>query len=112
PQIQAIVSAALTHISAIPVHSCVNKFLLWPVFIIGTECVHVTDRDMIRMRCMEIMRESGFFNNLSGLEVLERVWAEDDSGDGTGFNSNDNGLDVPMLSALGAQAFRWRRAMV
>lgn len=112
PQIQSIVSTALTHISAIPVHSCVNKFLLWPVFIVGTECVHQADRDMIRMRCVEIMRESGFFNNMSGLEVLERVWAEDDAGEGTGFGSNENGLDVPMLSALGAQAFRWRRAMV
>jgi hypothetical protein len=112
PLIQSIVSTSLAHISAIPVNSCVNKFLLWPLFIVGTECVHAADRDIIRMRCVEIMRESGFFNNLSGLEVLERVWAEDDTGEGAGFGSCGGGLEVPMLSALGAQAFRWRRAMV
>ena len=72
----------------------------------------MADRDIIRMRCVEIMRESGFFNNLSGLEVLERVWAEDDTGEGAGFSSYGDGLEIPMLSALGTQAFRWRRAMV
>jgi len=112
PQIQAIVSTALSHISKIPVNSCVNKFLLWPVFIAGTECVRPADRDMIRMRCVEITRESGFFNNLSGLEVLERVWAEDDACEGLTFVKGVDGLEVPMLSALGGQAFRWRRAMV
>jgi Fungal specific transcription factor domain len=112
PSIQTLVSTALRHIAAIPVNSCVNKFLLWPVFIVGTECVHAADRDIIRMRCVEIMRESGFFNNLSGLEVLERVWAEDDAGEGLMFVKGVDGCETPMLSALGGQAFRWRRAMV
>lgn len=112
PQIQAIVSTALQHIAEIPVNSCVNKFLLWPVFIVGTECVHTADRDIIRMRCVEIMKESGFFNNLSGLEVLERVWAEDDAGEGLMFVKGPDGTQAPMLSSLGGQAFRWRRAMV
>jgi len=44
--------------------------------------------------------------------VLERVWAEDDTGDTSGFGSGGDGLEIPMLSALGAQAFRWRRAMI
>jgi hypothetical protein len=112
--IQALVSAALRHIAAIPVNSCVNKFLLWPVFIVGTECVHAADRDIIRQRCVEITRESGFFNNMSCLEVLERVWAEDDAGEGWEFIKvgESPGPSTPMLSSLGAQAFRWRRAMV
>ena len=111
PQIQAIVSTALQHIAVIPINSCVNKFLLWPVFIVGTECVHAADRDIIRMRCVEIMKESGFFNNLSGLEVLERVWAEDDTGEGMVFVKGADGVEAPILSSLGGQAFRWRRAM-
>jgi len=112
PQLQALVATALRHIAAIPVASCVNKFLLWPVFIVGAECVRPADRATIRMRCVEIMKESGFFNNLSGLEVLERVWAEDDAADGCAFVQAPDGADAPMLSALGGQAFRWRRAMV
>jgi hypothetical protein len=111
--IQALVSGALRHIAAIPVNSCVNKFLLWPVFIVGTECVHAADRDIIRSRCIEITRESGFFNNMSCLEILERVWAEDDAGDGWEFVKVGESIEAaPMLSSLGAQAFRWRRAMM
>jgi hypothetical protein len=110
--IQGLVSAALRHIAVIPVNSCVNKFLLWPVFIVGTECVHHGDRDIIRARCIEITRESGFFNNMSCLEILERVWAEDDAGDGWEFVKSGEAVEAaPMLSALGGQAFKWRRAM-
>lgn len=113
--IQTLVSAALCHISAIPVTSCVNKFLLWPVFIAGTECVINTDRDIIRQRCVEITRESGFWNNMSCLEVLERVWAEDDLGEGWEFvkGGEESRLDrVPMMTSMGGQAFRWRKAML
>ena len=46
------------------------------MFIAGTECVEVSDRANVRERCVEIQKESGFYNNLSVLEVLERVWAE------------------------------------
>ncbi|KAI7686167.1 hypothetical protein KC353_g20681, partial [Hortaea werneckii] len=75
-QFQDLVSQTLCHITALPVTSCVNKFLLWPLFITGTECVDAVHRSIIRTRCIEIQRESGFFNNISGLEVLEKVWSE------------------------------------
>ena len=110
--IQAVVGAALRHLAAIPAASAVNKFLLWPILVIGTECVHAADRDIIRMRCVEMLREPGFFNNLSGLEVLERVWAEDDAGESLMFVKGVDSSQTPMLSALGGQAFRWRKAMV
>lgn len=114
PNFQNLVSHALFHITALPVTSCVNKFLLWPLFITGTECVAEGHRATVRQRCIEIQRESGFFNNLSVLEVLERVWRE--TGDGM------EGGDVEEVrrrrrDSSGAegsrwgQAFRWRRAM-
>ncbi|KAF2400233.1 hypothetical protein EJ06DRAFT_422051 [Trichodelitschia bisporula] len=110
--IQGLVTAALRHIAAIPVASCVNKFLLWPVLVVGTECVHGAHRDIIRSRCLEIARECSFFNSLTVLEVLERVWAEDDAGEAWEFvKVSDSCASVPMLSSLGGQAFRWRRAM-
>ncbi|KAF2762091.1 hypothetical protein EJ05DRAFT_473022 [Pseudovirgaria hyperparasitica] len=74
---QNLVAQALYHISHIGITSCVNKFLLWPLFIAGTECVDEHHRAIVRQRCVEIQRESGFFNNLSGLEVLERTWKQD-----------------------------------
>lgn len=98
---QSLVSQGLFHISQIGVTSCVNKFLLWPLFIIGTECVELEHRAIVRQRCVEIQRESGFFNNLSGLEVLEKVWQE-----------GDGDAQPHWQGAHGAQqAFRWRKAM-
>lgn len=104
PNFQSLVARALFHISCIAVTSCVNKFLLWPLFIAGTECTDEAHRDVVRRRCVEIQRESGFFNNLSGLEVLERVWREDDGGVG-------EGMGTQVRQGCGRQAFRWRRAM-
>ena len=102
---QSYVAQGLYHISQIGIASCVNKFLLWPLFIMGTECVDPEHRASVRQRCVEIQRESGFFNNLSGLEVLERVWHEDDEG------MTDDG-DVQMQApGFAHQAFRWRKAM-
>ncbi|KAI9871555.1 MAG: hypothetical protein M1823_008412, partial [Watsoniomyces obsoletus] len=62
---QNLVAQGLYHISQIGITSCVNKFLLWPLFIVGTECVDPEHRAVVRQRCVEIQRESGFFNNLS-----------------------------------------------
>ncbi|GAB7346127.1 hypothetical protein MBLNU457_4876t2 [Dothideomycetes sp. NU457] len=113
---QSLVSGAFFHITSLSITSCVNKFLLWPLFIIGTECVNPIHRATIRQRCVEIQRESGFFNNLSVLEVLEKVWAE------TGPAEGCIGVEEEVIrrrrdssgGQMGkrwGQAFRWRRAM-
>jgi hypothetical protein len=104
PNLQSLVAQGLFHISQIGVASCTNKFLLWPLFIIGTECVDPEHRAIVRQRCVEIQRESGFFNNLSGLEVLEKVWHEDDA-------CMDEDAQAQEQGSFGAQAFRWRKAM-
>ena len=53
-----------------------DVYLLWPLFITGSECVSETDRRIIRERCLDIQRDSGFVNNYSCLEVLEKIWNE------------------------------------
>jgi len=116
PQFQDLVHNALGHIAYIGWGSNVLKFLLWPLFIVGTECVEENDRDVVRVRCMEIMRESGFFNNLKTLEVLERVWAEDDREAAQAAEKRRCGLmfESPVTIFCGAehkQAFRWRKVM-
>ena len=51
-----------------------DVFLLWPLFITGSECATEEDRSVIRERCLDIQKDSGFFNNQSCLELLEKVW--------------------------------------
>jgi hypothetical protein len=51
-----------------------DVFLLWPLFITGSECASKEDRSVIRERCLDIQKDSGFFNNQSCLELLEKVW--------------------------------------
>ncbi|KAH0834320.1 hypothetical protein AYO21_04237 [Fonsecaea monophora] len=51
-----------------------DVYLLWPLFITGSECVDDPDRDVIRQRCLDIQKDSGFLNNKSCLELLEKVW--------------------------------------
>jgi len=103
---QNLVAQGLFHISQINITSCVNKFLLWPLFIVGTECVDPEHRAVVRQRCVEIQRESGFFNNLSGLEVLERMWQDDDE-----WVDGDMQGSRPGPFGTLQQAFRWRKAM-
>lgn len=73
---QNTVREVLDHVNCIP-NSGLSHRLLWPLFITGTECVVDAHRDMIRERCMEMQRECGFFNKVSGFEVLEKIWSED-----------------------------------
>lgn len=51
-----------------------DVYLLWPLFITGSECVDEADRSVIRERCLDIQKDSGFLNNKSCLELLEKVW--------------------------------------
>jgi hypothetical protein len=103
---QSLVAQGLYHISQIGIASCMNKFILWPLFIIGTECVLPEHRAMVRQRCIEIQRESGFFNNLNGLEVLEKAWQDQDQRAMGGEHGTG-----PFAAQAQQQAFRWRRAM-
>jgi hypothetical protein len=54
-----------------------DVYLLWPLFITGSECVLESHRDTVRQRCRAISQDSGFFNNLTSLELLEKIWAQD-----------------------------------
>ena len=110
---QTLVHDALGHITSISITSCVNKFLLWPLFIAGTECVDAAHRALVRDRCLEIQRESGFYNNISVLEVLERVWAEqgEESTSGKIEEVKRRRKDSAGPQGGFGQAFRWRKAM-
>lgn len=72
PKIQVWVSRALGYIKLVKS----DVYLLWPLFITGSECVDDDDIQIIRQRCLDIQKDSGFMNNWNTLEVLEKVWAQ------------------------------------
>lgn len=99
---QSIVAQSLHHITQISVQSCMNKFLLWPLFITGAECINKTHRSLIQERCIKIYRESGFFNNLCALEVLRRVWMQKDQANMAPWACDE---------VIHGQPFKWKSAM-
>ncbi|KIX92939.1 uncharacterized protein Z520_11415 [Fonsecaea multimorphosa CBS 102226] len=70
PAIRGWVRECLKYIKAVKS----DVYLLWPLFITGSECVDDLDREVIRQRCLDIQKDSGFLNNKSCLELLEKVW--------------------------------------
>jgi hypothetical protein len=67
-------------------------------------------RNLIRERCLDMQRDCGFFNKVSGLEVLEKIWSED--------SEDASVLDVSFAGAkrmgkvnqsVGGRGLRWRK---
>ncbi|KAE8555572.1 hypothetical protein EYB25_000270 [Talaromyces marneffei] len=72
PRIQTFVLTAMHYIAAVQS----DVYLLWPLFITGSECVYEEHRTAIRNRCKDIQNDSGFYNNISCLELLEKIWVQ------------------------------------
>ena len=110
PKFQNLVTQALYHISNVKS----DVFLLWPLFITGTECVSDQGRYLIRERCLDIQKDSGFFNNISGLELLEKIWRDDYQETGTGedvMSMPATGMGTGDFSIMSNGGFKWRKAM-
>jgi hypothetical protein len=74
--IQAYVRQSLSFIKAVKS----DVYLLWPLFITGSECVNEADRSVIRERCLDIQKDSGFLNNKSCLDLIEKIWERHPNG--------------------------------
>jgi hypothetical protein len=97
---QNLVSQVLFYVTSLEQGSGAEKFLLWPLFISGSECVNELQQSIVRTKCREIMGKSGYLNNLAGLEVLEKLWVE----------KEDNANGMEHRDAFGGP-FRWTRFM-
>lgn len=110
PRIQHLVRLAMHCLCTVQS----DVYLLWPLFIVGSECVQEDDRATIRHRCRDISKDSGFVNNISCLELLERIWEQHSEESsypvyppGLGFPPPLDGSGAP----ISTQAFRWSRVM-
>jgi hypothetical protein len=99
---QNLVSQVLYYVTSLEAGSGCEKFLLWPLFISGSECVNELQQGIVRRKCREIMGRSGYLNNLAGLEVLEKLWMEKEDRVGEREREGRPGLGGP---------FRWTRHM-
>ncbi|KAI9732094.1 MAG: hypothetical protein M1834_004190 [Cirrosporium novae-zelandiae] len=95
PDIQVWVRQALDYIQKVQS----DVFLLWPLFVTGSECVTAIDRQVVRQRCLDIQKDSGFYNNISVLRLLEQIWKE-------------SPVCVGPNQSSAIQGFKWRTAMV
>lgn len=102
--IQVWVRQSLIHIKKVQS----DVYLLWPLFITGSECIDDESRDLIRGRCIDIQKDSGFVNNASCLQLLEKVWSVGSPNSSPrSKESNSRSADQPLGSA-----FRFRDVMV
>ncbi|KAF7546961.1 hypothetical protein G7046_g9149 [Stylonectria norvegica] len=77
PSLQSLVSQVVYYVTSLEAGSNAEKFLLWPLFVAGSECVNELQQSIVRTKCRDIMARSGYMNNLAALEVLEKLWAGD-----------------------------------
>lgn len=110
PRIQHLVHLAMHCLRAVQS----DVYLLWPLFIVGSECVQEDHRAAIRDRCKDISKDSGFVNNLSCLELLEKIWSEHSEDSSYPVYPSELGPPPPLdgsSSSITSQAFRWSRVM-
>ncbi|PKS08005.1 hypothetical protein jhhlp_006617 [Lomentospora prolificans] len=78
---QNLVSQVVYYATSLDLGSAAEKFLLWPLFVAGSECINDLQRNIVRTKCRDIMGRSGYMNNLAALEILETLWTEDGTGE-------------------------------
>ncbi|KAL4943609.1 hypothetical protein BDV06DRAFT_133008 [Aspergillus oleicola] len=114
PRFQSIVQRSMAHMLSVKS----DVYLLWPLFITGSECVYEEHRIIIQERCKDISKDSGFYNNLSCLELLQNIWAENSPTIAVNNSSIhphnwpvDNAIHLASGFPSEAPGFRWQQAM-
>lgn len=114
-----LVSQVVYYATSLEAGSAAEKFLLWPLFVAGSECVNELQQNIVRSKCREIMARSGYMNNLAALEVLERLWAGDQWRDEAVRNGrmvngnpmNGNGMGMGMGVGNPGGPFNWAKCI-
>ncbi|KAJ5387187.1 hypothetical protein N7509_009728 [Penicillium cosmopolitanum] len=53
-----------------------GHILIWPFFIVGTECSSPTDRDFVVSQLRMLWGYTGFGNTLYAIKILKKIWQE------------------------------------
>lgn len=108
PRIQQIVQRSISHIVAVKS----DVYLLWPLFITGSECVFEEHRRIIQERCQDISKDSGFCNNLSCLELLQKIWADTSTAENGAYLASPVYPQCPASNPPSkGPGFRWHHLM-
>jgi hypothetical protein len=107
--IQRLVADSLCMIRALPANSSINELLLWPLMIIGSECVDGADRETVHRRVADCT-SSLFIGSFNCADVLVKVWSLLDGGLFDG-DFSDLERQYSGLNVLGARAAIWRQAI-
>lgn len=81
-KLRSLVGQVVLYASSLEAGSGATKFLLWPLFVAGSECVDALQQDVVRAKCREMTGWSGYMHSLLALGVLERLWAAEAAGQG------------------------------
>ncbi|GKT84925.1 fungal transcriptional regulatory protein [Colletotrichum tofieldiae] len=102
---QNLVSQVVYYATSLEAGSQAEKFLLWPLFVAGSECVNELQQNIVRSKCRDIMARSGYMNNLAALYVLERLWA------GEWKDNEPRSPAAVKLEAMRRGPFNWTRCI-
>ncbi|KAM0250502.1 hypothetical protein ACHAQJ_008625 [Trichoderma viride] len=100
---QNLISHVVHHATSLETSSAAEKFLLWPLFVAGSECIVESQQNIIREKCRGIMSRSGYMNNLAALDVLEKLWS--------GEIKSDAKLDYYNAMGTGRGPFNWTKCI-
>ncbi|KAI1329099.1 fungal-specific transcription factor domain-containing protein [Xylariaceae sp. FL0255] len=95
-----LVSQVVYYATSLEAGSSAEKFLLWPLFVAGSECINELQQNIIRNKCRDIMARSGYMSNMAAIDVLERLWQ---TGGSAGSSSD------PLT--LGRSPFNWTKCI-
>jgi hypothetical protein len=104
-----LVSQVVYYATSLEAGSSAEKFLLWPLFVAGSECVNELQQNIVRSKCRDIMARSGYMNNLAALDVLERLWAGDWKDSHHHHRADSSGKLAGMITRRGP--FNWTRCI-
>ncbi|KAK9452544.1 fungal-specific transcription factor domain-containing protein [Dipodascopsis uninucleata] len=73
-RIQKYARAALEHLAHVCTLEGNMATLLWPIFVVASECVDSIDRGFVRVVFMKLAKRQGMGNIMRSLRVVERIW--------------------------------------
>lgn len=75
---QPLVRLYRTTLERIPAESTVQHVLVWPTYIMASECTLPEDRDFFTKCLLDHHERNGFHNILEGINHLKRIWSRSD----------------------------------